>query len=202
MTASHADGTKSRVCLGIVVGARGLKGEVRIKSFTAEPDDVAAYGDLASEDGKRTYKVRVVGLHRGSVIARVAGVADRTAADRLKGEKLYVARAALPPVGDGVYYHADLVGLRVERTDGMAVGRVRAVENFGAGDILDVAAPGGNSVMVPLATGTIAAVDMKAGVVRVIPMPGLLDDAGETGNDEGGKTTEQGHQPKARHRGR
>lgn len=182
MNQPHADAT--RVCLGIVVGARGLKGEVRIKSFTAEPEDVAAYGALESEDRQRSYTIKVLGFQNGSVIARIAGIGDRTAADRIKGEKLYVARTALPKTGEGEYYHADLIGLRVERTDGVSVGRVTAVGNYGGGDILDVAAPDGKSTMVPFTASIIDAVDVAAGVVRVVPVPGLFDDGGEKETEE------------------
>ena len=207
-----ASRAKELLCLGIVVGVRGLKGEVRIKSFTADPEDIAAYGDLRSEDGLRSYSLKVVGSHNGAVVARVVGIADRVAADRLKGEKLYVLRSALPEAGAGEYYHADLIGLAVERTDGVTVGRVAAVENFGSGDILDVAVPGKESVMVPFTAAAVAEVDMKAGVIRAIPVPGLFDDGGDERDDgsrdegtNGGDRTQQkrkpNDQPRGQHRG-
>lgn len=175
-----------RVCLGVIVGAKGLKGEVRIKSFTADPLDIGSYGELTSEDGARRFKLKTSGVHKGAVIGRIAGVSDRTQADQLKGEKLYVTRDKLPAPADGTFYYADLIGLAVETVEGAPVGRVRAVDNFGGGDILDVERPGQSSVLVPFAEGIVAGVDVKAGVVRIIPVPGLLDGGGEKETNEGG----------------
>jgi 16S rRNA processing protein RimM len=193
----NAPSTTSRqVCLGVIVGAKGLKGEVRIKSFTAEPADIAAYGPLASEDGKRRFTVKVAGVHSGAVIARLDGVTDRTAADRLKGVKLYVDRAALPETETGVYYHADLVGLRARLTTGEDLGPVVAVQNFGGGDILEVARPGEKeTTMVPFTAAAIAEVNVKAGEIRIVPLPGLFDD-GEEEQDEGEEGTETDRKPK------
>ncbi|MBM3512899.1 MAG: 16S rRNA processing protein RimM [Alphaproteobacteria bacterium] len=179
-----------RVCLGVIVGAKGLKGEVRIKSFTASPEDIGTYGELTSEDGSRQFKLKATGFQKGAVIGRISGVTDRAAADRLKGERLYVTRDALPEADEGTFYYADLIGLSVETVDGVPVGRVRAVDNFGGGDILDVERPGQSSVLVPFAEGIVAGVDMKAGVVRIIPVPGLLDDGGNETNDGGDETTD------------
>ena len=140
-----------RVCLGVVVGAHGIQGAVRVKSFTADPLDVAAYGPVSSEDGARVWPIRVQGASKGVVLCRLEGVRDRSAAEALKGQKLWIDRAALPE-DDGAdadgddesYYHADLIGLRVEaEDDGRPLGTVRAVHDFGAGDVLDIAPPAG-----------------------------------------------------------
>src|ERR1700681_1490039 len=100
-----------RVCVGAVAGAHGVQGAVRIKSFTADPKDVARYGPLENETGERPFSVRLAGSAKGGVIARLAGVTDRNHAEALRGLRLYLPRAALPPTADEEYYHADLIGL-------------------------------------------------------------------------------------------
>jgi 16S rRNA processing protein RimM len=205
---SAAPPAGGRVCLGVIVGAKGLRGEVRIRSFTETPEGLAAYGPLATEDGARAFKVKVVGMAKGVVIARLAGIEDRTAADRLKGLKLYVDRARLPATEPGTYYHADLVGLAVTvgRASGdQPLGKVTAVLNYGGGDILEVAPPGtakGRTVLVPFSAAAIAAVDLDKGEVRVRALPGLFDEAGDEGiegdnddevTDDEGRST--GHGP-------
>jgi 16S rRNA processing protein RimM len=127
------------VTLAVVAGAHGIGGEVKLKLFT---DDLSAYG--AFNGGTLT----LAGL-RGTV-ARFAEVGDRTAAEALRGTALTVPRDALPPLAEGEYYHADLIGLAVETPDGTAVGEVVAIENFGAGDVVEIARTGGGTVMVPM----------------------------------------------------
>jgi len=162
-----------RVCVGAVTGARGLKGEVKIKSFTAAPEDVAAYGPLSDKSGKRRFAIRVTGRVKGALIARVKGVDDRDAAEALKGTELYVPRSALPEPEAGAYYHADLEGLTVETADGRALGTVKAVHNFGAGDVLEVAGGAGRGLMVPFRAGVVS-VDLAAGRITVAPPAGLF----------------------------
>jgi len=176
-----ANGDKSspaeRVCVGAVAGARGLKGEVRIKSFTAEPDGVAAYGPVSTETGEREFEVRVVARVKGLVIARLSGIGDRDAAEALKGTRLYVPRRALPEPEDGSYYHADLVGLRAETETGETLGRVKAVHNFGAGDVIEIGAEGKSTkdgMMLPFTTAVVPEVDLDAGRLVIRP-PAELD---------------------------
>lgn len=169
-----------RVCVGAITGARGLKGEVRIKSFTAEPEDVAAYGPVSDKAGRRGFEIVIIGRVKGALVARIKGVDDRDAAEALKGTELYVLRSALPEPEAGAYYHADLKGLKVETRDGAALGSVKAVHNFGAGDVLEVAGGTGRGFMVPFAAGVVS-VDLESGRITVTPPAGLLagDDAGE-----------------------
>ena len=136
------------IVLAIVAGAHGIAGEVRLKLFA---EDLARYA--AFNDGALTLV-----SFRPPGIARFAEVADRTAAEALRGTLLTVPRAALPPLGEGEYYHVDLIGLPVASDDGVTVGCVAAVENFGAGDILDVEKPDGRRFMVPVAVATICEV--------------------------------------------
>jgi 16S rRNA processing protein RimM len=169
-----AEREEKRVLLGVITGAHGTKGEVRLKSFTAEPDAIARYGPLEDERGERC-ALRLSGRVRGQLIARIEGVADRDAALRLKGVQLYVARAALPPTAEEEYYHADLIGLAVVLKDGTALGRVRAVHDFGAGDSLEVEKPDGGVVLVPFTDSIVPEVDLAAGRLVVDPPAGLLD---------------------------
>jgi 16S rRNA processing protein RimM len=160
-----------------VTGAHGVRGAVKVKSFTADPGDVAAYGPLEDERGDRRFTLRLVGSAKGVVIARVAGVADRDAAEALRGLRLYLPRAALPPPGDDEYYHADLIGLDVALGDGTILGRVRAVHDFGAGDTLEIDRAEGQPVMVPFTRAVVPVVDLDAGRLVVDPPPGLLGPA-------------------------
>jgi 16S rRNA processing protein RimM len=161
--------------MGVIIGAHGVKGEVRVKSFTAEPAAIAAYGPLEGEEGGRRFALALRGQVKGVLIARLEGVQDRSAAERLKGTRLYLPRAALPAPGEDEVYHADLVGLAVELTDGSALGRVRAIHDFGAGHSLEVEKPGGGVVLVPFTATVVPVVDLRSGRVVVDPPAGLLD---------------------------
>jgi 16S rRNA processing protein RimM len=169
-----ADG-QGRVLLGIVTGAQGVRGAVRVKSFTADPADVGAYGPLSDERGARRFRLAVVGQSKGVVIARIDGVEDRDAAEALRGVRLYVERAALPPPDEEEYYHADLVGMAAVLADGSPFGRVVAVHDFGAGDSLEVERPEGGTILVPFSRAAVPVVDVEARRLVVEPPEGLLD---------------------------
>ncbi len=165
-----------RVCLGQIAGAHGTAGEVRLKTFTAEPGDVAAYGPLEDEDGRR---FEIVSLRPGKndSIARLEGVGDRNAAEALKGTRLYVARAKLPEPDEEEWYHADLVGLEAVDLKGAPLGRVTAVQNFGAGDLLEIARQGGKgSLLVPFSKASVPEIDVQSGRIVIDPPGGLIED--------------------------
>ncbi len=162
------------VCLGVVSGARGLKGDVRIKSFTADPGDIGAYGPVCDETGKRLFKLRVTGRAKDQVIARFEGIDERNAALALKGLKLHVPRRALPKPESGEYYHADLVGLRAELVGGGALGWVRAVHDFGGGANLEIDGGPLGTVMAPFTLAAVPEVDLAGGRLVIAPLPGLL----------------------------
>ncbi len=168
-----------KVCVGIVVAPHGVQGEVRIKTFTADPAGLAAYGAVSSEDGTRRFKVKVEGIVRGAVVARLSGVAGRDEAEAIRGLRLYVPRSALPDTDRNEYYHADLVGLSVETQDGARLGTVRAVENFGAGDLLDVETGDGRDGMLPFTGAVVLAVDLAGGRIVADPPFGWLEDKAE-----------------------
>src|SRR5262245_35447039 len=158
-----------RVLVGAIAGAHGVRGQLRIKSFTDDPAAVAAYGPVSDESGQRTFKLIVTGQAKGGVIARIDGIADRTAAEALRGLRLYVERAVLPPPQTGEYYRADLTGLRAELADGTLYGRIASVEDYGAGDILEIERPDGTTEMLPFTDRIVPEVDLAAGRVVVDP---------------------------------
>jgi len=166
----------SRVCVGVITGAQGVHGAVRVKSFTANPEDIAGYGPVENESGDWCFELQLIGVAKGVLIARIAGVEDRDQAAALRGIRLYLTRAALPDTAADEYYHADLLGLEAVLGDGTPVGRVRAIHDFGAGDTLELARPGAPPVMVPFTRSVVPVVDPAAGRLVLAPPPGLLDD--------------------------
>ena len=172
-----------RICVGVIGAPRGVRGEVRIKSYTAEPDALARYGPLTDESGRREFRLSVVDRQGDMLVARIEGVGDRNAAEALKGIRLYVARAALPAAGEDEYYQADLIGLRAETPEGGPLGTVRAVEDFGAGPLLEIVLGDGRPVLVPFTEAVVPVVDIGAGRVVIDAPPGLLEGPTEPDGD-------------------
>jgi 16S rRNA processing protein RimM len=170
-----------QVCVGVVTGPHGVGGALRIKSFTARPEDIAAYGPLADETGRRNLELRLLGAAKGVLIARLSGVEDRNRAEALRGLRLYLPRSALPQPEPEEYYHADLIGLEAVLGDGTPLGHVRAVHDFGAGDTLEIERPGAPPAMVPFTRAIVPIVEIEAGRLVVDPPPGLIDDAAAAG---------------------
>ncbi|MEM1431624.1 MAG: ribosome maturation factor RimM [Pseudomonadota bacterium] len=166
---------ESRVCVGAVAGAFGVRGEVRLKSFCAQPEDVAAYGPLATEEGARRFEVTLVKPVKNGFAARLSGVTSKDAADALRGTRLYAGREALPALGEDEFYHADLIGLEVRDTGGTLLGTVRAVHDHGAGDLLEVHGPGlTQTVLVPFTRAVVPTVDLSLGRIVADPPDGLF----------------------------
>lgn len=162
-----------RVCVGAIAGAFGVQGEVRLKSFCATPADIATYGALTTEDGARSFKVRLTRPVTGGLGARLSGVATREEAEALKGTTLWADRARLPSLPDDEFYHADLIGLPVSDPGGGDLGRVRAIYDHGAGDILEVAGPKG-TLLLPFTRAVVPTVDLTAG--RIVADPPESDE--------------------------
>ncbi|GLS80804.1 ribosome maturation factor RimM [Paracoccus marinus] len=162
-----------RICVGAIAGAFGVRGEVRLKSFCARAEDIATYGPLATEDGKRSFAVKLTRPVNGGLGARLTGVDTKEQADALKGTTLWADRAALPSLPDDEFYHADLIGLEVVDTGGVSLGRVRAVHDHGAGDILEVLGPSG-VLLVPFTRAAVPTVDLTAG--RIVADPPESDE--------------------------
>ena len=156
------------VCLGAIAGAFGVAGEVRLKSFCAEPERIAEYGPLRTEDG-RDLEVLAMRPIKGAFAARLSEVSDRDAAEALKSVRLYAPRDRLPPLDEDEYYHADLVGLIAVDTGGRELGRINAVRDHGAGVFLEVARSGASDLLVPFTRAAAPTVDISAGRVVLDP---------------------------------
>ena len=162
-----------RIWVGAIAGAFGVRGEVRLKSFCAQAEDIATYGPLATEDGRRSFAVRLTRPVNGGLGARLSGVETKEQADALKGTTLWADRAALPSLPDDEFYHADLIGLEVVDTGGASLGRVRAVHDHGAGDILEIYGAAG-VLLVPFTRAAVPTVDLAAG--RIVADPPESDE--------------------------
>ena len=171
------DTSKELICVGAIAGARGLKGEVKIKSFTADPKGISSYGDVFEENGRTSYQVRITGQTKGQLLAHLNGVEDRDVADSLKGTRLYVPKSALPETDEDEFYFSDLVGLRADLIDGGCLGEVKEVHDFGAGAILEVVGVEAGTVMVPFTRASVPEVDKAGGKVVIDPPIGLIEPA-------------------------
>jgi len=160
-----------RVCVGAIAGAFGVKGEVRLKSFCAEPEAIATYGRLSSEDGSADWEVRLTRPVKSGFAARLTGVTTKDAADALRGTRLYAPRDRLPDLSDDEFYYTDLIGLTVFDTGGVEIGRVKAVLNHGAGDLLEITGKDfAQPLLLPFSKATVPTVDIKSGrIVADLP---------------------------------
>lgn len=164
------------ICIGAVAGAFGVRGELRLKSFTATPGDIATYGPVTSEDGTQSFTITLTGqTTKGALIARLSGVATKEQADALRGLRLFVERDCLPALPDDEYYHADLIGLEVFDTGGTSLGRVKSVQNHGASDLIEIHGPGLKStVLLPFTLDAVPTVDLASGRIIADPPEGLF----------------------------
>ena len=166
-----------QILVGVIGAAHGTRGEVRLKSYTGEPGAVAGYGPLSTEDGKRRFTITGARpLKDDMLVVRLEGVDDRTAAESLTNIRLFIPRANLPPPEEDEFYHADLVGLSAETVAGVVIGHVVGLQDFGAGDLIEIAPPCGESVLVPFTKAFVPVVDLAAG--RIVVTEEALDLAG------------------------
>ena len=173
-----------RILVGAIAGAHGVRGELRIKSFTDDPAAVAAYGPVSDESGQKRFDLIVTGQTKGGVIARIDGIADRTAAEALRGLRLYVPRTALPAADADEYYRVDLIGLTAELADGTVYGRIANVDDYGAGDILEIERPDGQTELLPFTDRVVPTVDIAARRVVVEP-PVYVESRANGAHDHG-----------------
>jgi len=160
----------ARICIAQIGAAHGVRGEVRLKAFTEDPLAVTRYGPLETEDGARRFEIEATRPAKDMLVARLKGVSDRDAAERLTNIRLYVSRERLPQPADDEFYHADLVGLAATTANGASFGTVKAVHNFGAGDLLEIEpASGGPTVMLPFNETIVPSVDIAGGRIVVAP---------------------------------
>jgi 16S rRNA processing protein RimM len=156
------------ICIGAIAGSFGIAGEVRLKSFCLEPADIATYGPLLSEDGKRQFNITLTRPVSGGLGARIAGISTKEAADALRGTSLHVPRDRLPKLPDDEFYHADLIGLDAYDTGGELLGKVTALHNHGAGDIVEISPIRHKSaLLLPFTIAIVPNVDLTAGRIVV-----------------------------------
>ena len=154
-----------KICIGAISGVHGVRGLVKLQSFAENPHAFSDYGPLLDEAG-RIVKLEVLSSLKGQFLAKIEGVADRSAAEAIKGKQLYVSRAALPAPLTGEYYHADLIGLTAIKTDGTMLGKVAAVHNYGAGDVLEIR-HGNDEILLPFVKSFVPHVDLAAGRLTI-----------------------------------
>jgi 16S rRNA processing protein RimM len=169
------------ICVARIGAAHGVRGAVKLWTFTEDPLAVRRYGPLLSKDGKRQFEVTQAREAKDHLVATFKGVATRDEAERLNGIELYVAREKLPATDADEYYHTDLIGLAAVTTTGEPLGRVLAIHNFGAGDIIEIAPPNGATMLLPFTNAVVPDVDLKGGRV-VIALPQEIE--GDRDEDE------------------
>ncbi len=162
------------ICVARIGAAHGVRGEVKLWTFTEDPLAVKHYGPLTTKDGARQFEVAHAREARDHLVATLKGIATREEAERLNGLELYIARDQLPETDDGEYYHADLIGLAAVTAADAPIGRVVAIHNFGAGDIIEIAPPHGATLLLPFTNAVVPTVDLKNGRV-VIELPDVVD---------------------------
>ena len=161
--------------VGAIAGAYGVRGELRIKSYCAVPEDIEAYSPLSTEDGTRQFALALLRPIKNGFAARIAEVSSKEEADALRGTVLYARRAQLPSLPDDEFYHADLIGLDVHDTGGALLGRVKTVQNHGADDLLEVQLAGSSAtVFLPFTKAAVPTVDLTAGRIVADPPLGIL----------------------------
>jgi 16S rRNA processing protein RimM len=167
---------KDHVCLGAITGSYGVRGEARVKSFCADPSSIGNYG-LLTDDTGRTYTLTVTRPVKGGYAVSLSGVKSKEAADALRGQKLWAPRTALPSLPDDEYYYTDLIGLEAYDTGGQIMGKIHAVHDHGAGDLLELRPlQGSGTVLVPFTQAVVPTVDLAARRVVIDPPNGLFSD--------------------------
>jgi 16S rRNA processing protein RimM len=189
-----------QICVARIGAAHGVRGEVRLWTFTEEPLAVMRYGPLSTKDGTRQFEVAKAREAKDHLVATFKGVTDRNAAEKLNGLELYIARDLLSETDDDEYYHVDLIGLAAETTAGAPLGRVIGIHNFGAGNIIEIAPPTGSTLLLPFTNAVVPTVDIKGGRV-VIELPGEIEgDERDDAADAENKTASgiSAHRPRER----
>jgi 16S rRNA processing protein RimM len=181
------------ICVARIGAAHGVRGAVKLWTFTEDPFAVRRYGPLLSKDGKRQFEVAQAREAKDHLVATFKGVTTRDEAERLNGIELYVAREKLPATDEDEYYHADLIGLAAVTTTGEALGRVLAIHNFGAGDIIEIAPAVGTTMLLPFTNAVVPEVDLKGGRV-VIELPQEVEGE-ERGEDASPSRPGEGRDP-------
>ena len=162
------------ICVARIGAPHGVRGAVKLWTFTEDPLAVKRYGPLATRDGARSFEVTHAREARGHLVATLKGIATREEAERLNGIELYIAREKLPQTDTDEYYHADLIGLAAVSAADEPIGRVIAIHNFGAGDIIEIAPPNGATMLLPFTNAVVPTVDLAGGRV-VVELPAEIE---------------------------
>ncbi|WP_299566317.1 ribosome maturation factor RimM [uncultured Sulfitobacter sp.] len=167
--------SESQICVGVISGAYGVHGELRIKSFCAVPEDIETYSPLSDESGTRSFALAIIRPIKNGFSARIADVSTKEEADALRGTQLFARREQLPSLPDDEFYHADLIGLDVYDTGGQLLGRVKTVQNHGADDLLEVQLTGGSATtFLPFTKAAVPTVDLGSRRLIADPPEGIL----------------------------
>ena len=165
------------ILLAAIIGAQGLQGAVKVKLFTETPEGLARYGVLKDRQGKRFEITAIRPAKDGEAVISFSGIANRDAAEALKGTELFVERSQLPAPGEEEFYHADLIGLEAQDSEGRMLGKVAAIHNYGASDVMEIARPDGDSVLLAFTRETVPVIDTAGGrIVVAVPED---DEAGD-----------------------
>src|SRR5471030_2687110 len=164
----------AQICIARIGAAHGVRGAVKLWTFTEDPLAVKAYGPLVTKDGTRSFEVATAREANGHLVATLKGIATREDAERLNGLELYIAREKLPATDENEYYHADLIGLAAVTPANEPLGRVTAIHNFGAGDIIEIAPSQGSTMLLPFTNAVVPTVDLGGGRV-VIELPAEVE---------------------------
>ena len=163
------------ICVGMIAGAFGVRGEVRVKSFCANPSDLETYAPLLTEEGDQSFDISLIGQIKNGFSARIVGVVSKGDADALRGISLFARREDLPALPNDEYYYSDLIGLQVADTGGAVIGHVKSVMNHGADDLLEVAVPGASdTALIPFTKVIVPTVDLTSRRIVIDPPEGLL----------------------------
>ena len=171
----------AHICIARIGAPHGVRGAVKLWTFTEDPFAVQSYGPLLTKDGARSFEVATAREAKGHLVATLKGIATREDAERLNGIELYIAREKLPATDEDEYYHADLIGLAAVNAADEPIGRVTAIHNFGAGDIIEIAPPQGATMLLPFTNAIVPTVDLAGGRV-VIELPDEI--VGDTPEDD------------------
>jgi 16S rRNA processing protein RimM len=166
--------SRSQICVARIGAAHGVRGAVKLWTFTEDPLAVKAYGPLVTKDGARQFEVTHAREAKGHLVATLKGIATREEAERLNGVELYIARDKLPATDENEYYHADLIGLAAVNAANEPLGRVIAIHNFGAGDIIEIAPAHGATMLLPFTNAVVPSVDLAGGRV-IIELPDEIE---------------------------
>ena len=169
---------RSSICVGVIAGAQGIRGFVRVRSFTDDPESIFKYKPLTSEDGTREFKLKLQGVNKDMFVASLDGVTDRNSAEAMRGTQLFFDRAKLPKAKKGQYFEADLIGLAAKDKQGKAYGKILSVHDYGAGVFLEIGMNKKDSFMLPFTDACVPEVDMASGIT-IMPPDGWLDKASE-----------------------